>query len=78
MEAQLKQDNPSYAELRAQEMSNEDGANFSLEGMYDWQALINYSVDEISLAMDAISDKEKDLRQMVLVTKQLYERTLEL
>ena len=28
--------------------------------------------------MDAISDKEKDLNHLVSVTKQLYERTLEL
>ena len=35
-------------------------------------------VDEISRAMDAIGDKEKDMKQLVFVAKQIFDRNVEL
>ena len=35
-------------------------------------------LDEISRAMDVIADKEKDMKQLVFVAKQFYDRNVEL
>ena len=43
-----------------------------------WITNFKFATDEISLAMDMISDKEKDMKQLVAFTKQLYEKHLEL
>ena len=63
--AQTKADNCGYAERRAQEMASVgEMEDYSLE-------------EEVTLAMEEIQEKEKDLKQLVQTAQFLYERSQE-
>lgn len=71
--AQTKAENCGYAERRAQEMANACGDldDYTLEGKLP--AYINLNIrmnlttciEEVTLAMEEILEKEKDLKQLV-------------
>ena len=59
-------------------MASIDTESFSLEGKYIDLVSKCICLDEISRAMDVIADKEKDMKQLVFVAKQFYDRNVEL
>ena len=82
--AQAKAYNTGYAERRAQEIANGDTEEYSMEGkkhFTNFRQSYNYlfsNIDEVTLVMEEITEKEKDYRQLVDVTQSLIERSQEM